>query len=127
MVCIMPINMSTFTLKEKIRMVNVEELYIHCDIEKKSLLDIIKFTFSKYGEFTMFGYNNRSSEFWAKKIKKNIYSLNFTLEIIVNELSTSTIVIRPIIGDKMEYTKIYNIIIDMIKSYQPGFSYSRFE
>jgi len=119
--------MTTYTLKEKIRMVNVEELYIHCDIEKKSLLDIIKFTFSKYGEFTMFGYNNRSSEFWAKKIKKNIYSLNFTLEIIVNELSTSTIVIRPIIGDKMEYTKIYNIIIDMIKLYQPGFSYNSFE
>lgn len=127
MICLMPINMTTYNIKEKIQMSNVDEFCIHCDIEKKFLGDIIQFTFSKYCDFTMFGYNNRSGEFWAKKLKKNMYLLNFTLKVQDNGYYSSKILIHPLIGEKMEYTKLYNIIINMIKLYQPGFCYDNFE
>ena len=90
---------------------NMQNLHINFNITKNTLIEIIQFIFIKYGEFTVFGYNSKKNEFWAKKMKQNKCLLYFTLSI--NDYfnnDCSIIVIKPITGEISEFKKVINLI-----------------
>jgi hypothetical protein len=96
----------------------ISKITICCDIDKNKLIDIIQFTFSQKSDLTVFGYNSKSQEFWAKKIIKNEFMLHVTLNIKSINSDNSKIIVTPIIGNDKEIKKLIIIITEMISLYK---------
>jgi hypothetical protein len=116
--CLAPINFKAFKCKEKIFYKYVPDIKIYCNINKNKLIDIIKYTFLETCELSVFGYNNRTHEFWAKKFKNNDYLLHFTLILKSIDNNNSFIVISPLVGDDNEIVKLVSNINQIISLYK---------
>jgi len=111
-------NLRRLSRRMKIENIHIPELLINCSINKFLLLDVIKFTFLQYCHFSVFGYNNQTDEFWAKKIINNKYLLYFTLKINYCDLNSSNIIIFPLVGDQLEFKNLLSLIQNNINLYQ---------
>lgn len=96
----------------------IPNISICCDIDKSKLLNIIQFTFTQKGYFSVFGYNTNNEEFWGKKYIKNEFILHFTLTIKSTDYENSNIIINPIIGSDEEIKKLVFDIKEMINLYK---------
>ena len=117
-VCYKPMSLRNYSSREKKKFYYIDELCFKCNINSNKLLDIIRFTFTKKGEYTAFGFNTKTKEFWAKKIKKDKCLLHFTLTINYFDLETSNIIITPIVGDDKELSKLLNNISNILCLHQ---------
>jgi hypothetical protein len=120
-VCFQPINLKTFSLKDKdkLKFHYISDLVIGCNINRDTLLEIIQFTFADKCCFNTFGYNIRSQEFSAKKIIKHKFLLHFIIKVQFCDLNSSKIIITPIVADINELSKTLNTIYDIVNLYQP--------
>lgn len=116
-VCFTPYNVKTFSPRHKINYKYMPDLKFNCNISKPLLTDIISFMLAGYLELSVIGYNNRSEEFWAKKVVDNIYLLNFTLSIKSYESETCEMIIKCSVGDDNEINNLINKITNMLKLY----------
>ena len=116
-VCFNPYNIKTFTNKQKIKYKYIQDIKLHCNINKDFLYDIISFILAGYLDLSVIGYNNHAEEFWAKKVINNIYLLNFTLKIKSYGYENSVIIISPTVGDELEIKNLKQKFTDMLKLY----------
>lgn len=116
--CLIPFTLNNMTHKQEILYRIVPKKNIYCDIDKNKLADIIQFTFSQKSDLSVFGYNNKSQEFWGKKIIKNEFLLHITLTIKSVSSEKSNIIITSIIGNDKEIKNIISVIEDMINLYK---------
>ena len=116
--CFHPINIKTFTTKDKLKFQYIQDIVIKCNINRHILLDIIQFTFAEKCKLTSFGFNARSEEFCAKKFTNNKFLLHFTIKIESYDYNSSIIKITPFVGDINELSKIINIIKEIINLYE---------
>ena len=116
--CYKPISFNNSSYREKKTFDYIDELCFKFKINSNKLLDIIRFTFTKKGEYTAFGFNTKTKEFWAKKIKKNKCLLYFTLTINYFDLETSNIIITPIVSDEKELSNLFTSITNILFLYQ---------
>ena len=116
--CLGPINLKAFKSKEKIFYKYIPNIKIYCNINKNKLIDIINYTFLKCCNLSVFGYNNRTGEFWAKKFKNTYYLLHFTLALKSIDNNNSFIVISPLVGDDNEIVKLVSNINQIISLYK---------
>jgi hypothetical protein len=96
----------------------IEELNFSCNINNDKLLDIIRFTFTKKGEYSAFGFNNKNKEFWAKKIIKEKCLLHFTLNVNFIDLEISNIVITPLVANEKELSSLLISISNILCLHQ---------
>ena len=113
-----PSSLKKNTSRESFRYGIIPNISIYCDIDKSKLLDIIQFTFKQKGDFSVFGYNTNTEEFWAKKFIKNEFLLHFTLIIKSKDYENSNIIIKPIIGSDKEIKNLVSDIKEMINLYK---------
>jgi hypothetical protein len=119
--CLSPIILKALTCKENVFIKYIPTINIYCNINKNKIVDIIKYTLLESCNLSMFGYNNRTDEFWGKKIKNNNYLIHFTLEIKYIDNNNSFIVISPFIGDNNEIIKIVSNINQIISLHNPKY------
>jgi hypothetical protein len=117
-VCLSPINLKTFKTREKMTYKYIPNIMIYAAINNYKLLEIIKHTFLEYCNLSVFGYNNRTNEFWAKKFKNSDYLLYFTLTIKSIDYNNSFIVICPLVGSNSEIEKLVKKINQILSLYQ---------
>ena len=121
-VCFNPMNISNSSsirdTREKRSFHYIQELTFSCNINDNKLLDIIRFTFTKKGDYTAFGFNNKNKEFWAKKIKKGKCSLHFTLNVNFIDLEISSIIITPLVADEKELSELLSSISNILYLHQ---------
>ena len=117
-ICLSQINLKTFKTREKFVYKYLPNIIIYAAINNYKLLDIIKYTFLEYCNLSVFGYNNRKNEFWAKKIKNSDYLLHFTLTIKSIDCNNSVIVICPLVGSNSEISKLVANINQILSLYQ---------
>jgi hypothetical protein len=116
--CLNQFNLKNMTYNPDLRYRLISKISICCDIDKNKLVDIIQFIFSQKSDLSVFGYNSKSQEFWAKKIIKNEFLLHVTLSIKSVSSEKSNIIVTPIIGNDKEIKKIILIITEMLRLYQ---------
>jgi hypothetical protein len=112
--CLIPFSFKNLTHRDSLRYRIISKISICCDIDKNRLYDLIQFTFTKKCDFSVFGYNTYSEEFWAKKIVKDEFLLHFTLNIKNDGYQKCNIIVRPIIGSDKEIKKLVSDIKQMI-------------
>jgi hypothetical protein len=117
-VCLNQINLNTFNSRKNFAYKYIPNINIYCNINKNKLIDVIKYTFLEYCNLSVFGYNNRTDEFWAKKFKNCNYLLNFTLKIISIDYNNSFIVISPLVGNNNEIVKLVDNINKILNLYK---------
>ena len=116
--CLIPFSLKKITSRDPLRYRIISKISISCDIDKNKLYDLIQFTFIKKGEFSVFGYNTHSEEFWAKKIVKDEFLLHFTLNIKSDGYEKSNIIVKPIIGSDKEIKNLVSDIKEMINLHE---------
>jgi hypothetical protein len=116
--CLIPFSFKNLSHRDALRYRIISKISICCDIDKNKLYDLIQFTFIKKGEFSVFGYNTHSEEFWAKKIVKDEFLLHFTLNIKPDGYEKSNIIVKPIIGSDKEIKKLVSDIKEMINLHE---------
>ena len=117
-VCLNQINLKTFNSRNKFAYKYMPSINIYCNINKNKLIDIIKYTFLECCNLSVFGYNNTTDEFWAKKFKNFDYLLNFTLKIISIDYNNSFIVVSPLVGNNTEIVKLIDNINKILNLYK---------
>ena len=121
-VCFNPMNVSNSSsiraIGENRSFHYIQELNFSCNINNDKLLDIIRFTFTKKGEYSAFGFNNKNKEFWAKKIKKEKCLLHFTLNVKFVALEISNIVITPLVANEKELSALLTSISNILCLHQ---------
>jgi hypothetical protein len=103
--------------KDSIIFYNIQEMYVTCNIDKNILFDIIKYTFSYY-KLSVFGFNKKTDEFWAKKIVKDKNVLYFTINIKYYDCNFSYFILNPIVGKYDEYKNVLYEITENIELYK---------
>ena len=116
--CLIPFSFKNLTHRDPLRYRIISKISICCDIDKNKLYDLIQFTFIKKGDFSVFGYNTHTEEFWAKKIVKDEFLLHFTINIKPDGYEKSNIIVKPIIGSDKEIKKLVSDIKEMIILYE---------
>jgi hypothetical protein len=116
--CLIPFCLKRTTSRDALRYRIIPKISICCDIDKNKLSDIIQFSFAQKGDLSVFGYNTRYNEFWAKKIVKDEFLLHFTLNIKSIGYENSNIIITPIIGNDKEIKNLILYIKEMIELYE---------
>ena len=116
--CLVPFSFKKISSRDALRYRIIPKISICCDIDKNKLYDIIQFTFIKKGDFSVFGYNTHSEEFWAKKVVKDEFLLHFTINIKSDGYEKSNIIVKPIIGSDKEIKKLVSDIKEMIILYE---------
>jgi hypothetical protein len=116
--CILPFSIKKISSRDILRYRIIPKISICCDIDKNKLSDIIQFTFTQKGDFSVIGYNTHSEEFWAKKIVKDEFLLHFTLNIKREGYEKSNIIVKPIIGNDKEINNLVSHIKEMINLYE---------
>jgi len=116
--CLLPFSFKKISSRDRLRYRIVPKISICCDINKNKLSDIIQFTFTQKGDFSVFGYNTHSEEFWAKKIVKDEFLLHFTLNIKTDDCEKSNIIVNPIIGSDKEIKTLVSYLKEMINLYE---------
>lgn len=113
--CFKPFDVTSFNPKKKINNYKyIHDIIINCNIDKDYLLDIMQHTLVDSLKLSVFGYNNTTQEFYAKKIIKNMYLLHFTLSIKSDGYKNSNIIISPSIGSEGEIKNVINTITDIV-------------
>jgi hypothetical protein len=116
--CLIPYNFKKTTSRDRLRYRIIPKISICCDIDKNKLSDIIQSSFIEKGDFSVFGYNTYSDEFWAKKNIKDTFLLHFTLTVQSIGYENSNIVIKPIIGSDTEIKNLLSHIKETIYLYK---------
>ena len=118
--CFKPTNVKSYSgLKDQISpFIYIQEICIKCNICNDSIFDIINFILKEKCDFSAFGFNIKTQEFWAKKIKKDKIILHFILNIKSSDSKKKEIIITPMVGHEREIIKIIQIINKTIQLYQ---------
>ena len=116
--CILPFSIKKISSRDILRYRIIPKISIFCDIDKNKLSDIIQFTLTQKGDFSVIGYNTHSEEFWAKKIVKDEFLLHFTLNIKREGYEKSNIIVHLIIGNDKEIKNLVSDIKEMINLYE---------
>jgi hypothetical protein len=116
--CILPFSIKKISSRDILRYRIIPRISIYCDIDKNKLSDIIQFTFTQKGDFSVIGYDTHSEEFWAKKIVKDEFLLHFTLNIKREGHEKSNIIVHPIIGSDKEINNLVSNIKEMINLHE---------
>jgi hypothetical protein len=121
-VCFNPMKVSNSSsirdIREKRSFNYIQALSFSCNINSDKLLDIIRFTFTKKGDYNAFGFNNKNKEFWAKKIKRSKCSLHFTLTVNFIDLEISSITVTPIVANEKELSELLTVISNILYLHQ---------
>lgn len=116
--CLNQFNLKNMSYNQDLRYRLISKISICCDINKNKLIDIIQFIFSQKSDLSVFGYNTKSQEFWAKKIIKNEFLLHVTLSIKSNASENSNIIVTPIIGNDKEIKNLILNLKEMLNIYK---------
>ena len=95
----------------------IKPLKFTCNVRTEVLYEIFQKRLNKINEINIYGFNTSTNEYWLKKIIKSESKLHFNISINKKSLSSSYVIITPILGTDTDINILTIKIINMLKIY----------